>query len=287
VVAEYPDFAVRPGPAGAPEPYSRSREPNEPWLALDLLPAQGEPRRLLLSANDPNKSAALNAPWLPPGLRLEYRWERSAQRQVVFTRKDLKVRLLERGRVVRSEPLVLRQPFIVEPGLSLLPLDLIAHPVEDPLFTVHPEGSSANRTPNPALQVRIRPSAGPEQVRWMEAMGPEGEPTRVLALEGRLGLVFRLQDPRPGDLRARLALADANGRELLQAWASADQPLAHQDLRLRPSGLLTAMPGCAVESVREPGRRLILAGWTQLLIGMAWMFYLKPVLKRKERGGAP
>lgn len=287
VLAEYPDFAVRPGGAGGPEPYSRSRLPKEPWLALDLVPAQGQPRRLLLSANDPKKSDALNAPWLPPGLRLEYRWERSAPRQVVFTRADRTVRLLEHGRVVRRAPLVPGQPFIVEPGLSLLPLELIVHPVEDPLFMAPPDGSEPARPPNPALKVRIRRGDGTEESRWLEARGPEGEPTRAMALEGRLGLVFRRQDPRPGDLRARLALLDATGRELTRSWASVDSPLVHQDLRHRPTGLLSAAPGCALESVREPGRRLVLAGWLQLLLGMAWMFYLKPVLKRKERGGTP
>lgn len=67
VVAEYPDFAVRSGADGGPVPFSRSDQPREPWLALDLTPDGGAPRRLLLSARDPGKTAALNAPWLPPG----------------------------------------------------------------------------------------------------------------------------------------------------------------------------------------------------------------------------
>lgn len=36
-----------------------------------------------------------------------------------------------------------------------------------------------------------------------------------------------------------------------------------------------------------PGSRLLLrTGWILLLTGMAWMFWLKPPLKRRERGGA-
>lgn len=289
VVAEFPDFAVQPGADGRPVPFSRSGNPIEPWLSLDLVPAQGEPRRLLLSARDPKRSEALNAPWLPPGLRLEYRWESAgpAQRRVVFTRKDLKVRLLEQGRVVRTEPLVANQPFILEPGLSVLPLELIQHPLEDPTFTAHPEASSSRSSATAAVQVRIRPGGGKEELRWLEAKGPEGEPTRALALEGRLGLVYRLEDPGPDDLRARLAVLDPAGRELAQAWTSARQPLVFKGLRLRPSGLLLDAPGCAVEVVAEPGRPLVAAGAILLLIGMAWMFYLKPILKRKERGAAP
>ena len=282
-ITEYPDFAVRPGADGQPQPYSRSPQPKEPWLALDLVPVQGERRRLLLSARDPKTSEALNAAWLPPGLRLEYRWEPGAQRRVVFTRTDLKVRLVERGRVVRTEPLVMGQPFILEPGLSLLPLELIPHPVEDPSFTAHPDSTSAGHAANPALQVRVRWADGKEERRWLEAQGPEGEPTRAMAMDGRLGLVFRLADPRPEDLKARLAVIDSAGRELAQGWASARQPLAFQGLLLRPRGLMTDAPGCAVEAVKEPGRFLLRAGWLLLLTGMAWMFYLKPVLKRKER----
>lgn len=283
-ITEFPDFAVRPGADGRPQPYSRSPQPNEPWLTLDLVPAQGEPRRLLLSARDPKKSEALNAAWMPPGLRLEYHWESAAnaQRRVVFTRKDLQVRLVEQGRVIRREPLVAGRPFIVEPGLSLLPLELIRHPVEDPSFTAHSGASPAGRAANPALQVRVRQVDGKEEVRWLEARGPEGEPTRAMAMEGRLGLVYRLEDPKPGDLKARLAVFDSGGRELAQGWASALQPMIFQGLQLRPRGLATDGPGCAVEAVKDPGRFLLGAGWLLLLIGMAWMFYLKPVLKRKE-----
>lgn len=282
VVAEYLDFAVRSGADGAPVPFSRSDQPREPWLALDLTPDGGAPRRLLLSARDPRKTAALNAPWLPPGLQLDYRWQGDAgPPRVVFTRQDLRVRLLAQGRVVRSGPLELGRPFLIEPGLSLLPLDLLVHPAEDPHFIARSVPAGA---PVPAIRVKVRSAAG-EALRWLEARGAEGDP--VLLQEGRLGLVYRLEDPQPGDLRARLSLIDSQGREHAQGWASAQDPLEHQGFRIRPAGLSRAAPGCAVAVEKRPGAPLLRAGWGLLLAGMAWMFFLKPPLKRRERAGVP
>lgn len=278
VVAEYPDFAVGATTEGEPVPFSRSDQPKEPWLALDLIPTGGAPRRLLLSARDPQRTAALNAPWLPPGLQLTYLWQEDQRaRRVVFTRLDGRIRMLERGRVVRNEPLQPGRPFVVEPGRSLLPVALIMHPREDPSFVAQPRPG-----PNPAQAVQVRVG---ETRRWLEAYGAEGEP--ALLEGGRLGLVYRLEDPRPGDVKAQLALLDGAGRELARGWATAGAPLRHGGFRVRPVGLSLEAAGAALEVEHRPGTPLLWAGWGLLLVGMAWMFHLKPVLKRRERGSAP
>jgi hypothetical protein len=276
VTQVYPDFAVRPGANGAPEAFSRSGTPREPWAQLDLAPDRGPARRLLLSARHPALSDRLNAPNLPPGTTLHYLrdGEEPQRRFVLFTRNDLRVRLLEDGKVVRQEPLVLGSPFIVEKGLSVTAGGILEH-------------SEAVYAPNPApeqeagrmvLHVRVRDPLGAAEERWLE---PSLEPARFLG--GRVGLGFREAPPAPGRPGPELVVLDALGHE------QARQALAPgEDLRLRGCRIL-ALPAAPddpwavrVQVAREPGLPLLAAAGISLLLGSAWMFYLKPVLKRRR-----
>ncbi|MCE1229080.1 MAG: hypothetical protein LWX11_06300 [Firmicutes bacterium] len=140
VVARYPDFEVKPGADGQPQPRTRSESPNDPWLEVDF---QG--RRVLLSAFQPDLTRRLNAPNLPSGLTLDYRreGEERQRRFVVVTRSDRRVALVEDGVVARSEPLLIGHPFVVASGLSVTPVGLFDR------FHSAPSGAAA------ALRLRV------------------------------------------------------------------------------------------------------------------------------------
>jgi len=91
-------------------------------------------------------------------------------------------------------------------------------------------------------------------------------------LPGRLRL-----EVEPGE-RTTLVLQDPQHRELARGWAGV--PLRGGGYAFHslpePSG------GWAVQVVRAPGLWLVQSGCASLLLGCAWMFYLKPVLKRRQ-----
>jgi len=277
VTHAYPDFAVRPGPGGEPEAYSRSDSPREPWLELELAAGAGPPRKLLLSARQPALTDRLNAPHLPAGTRLRYlrEGEEGQRRFVVFTRADRQVRLLEDGRLVRTEPLVLRRPFIVEPGLSVTADAILEH--TEPVFAANPGPGPGH----PVLRVRAGdPRNGSAEACWLEPGTRERPAAPRMLLGGRLGLVYRDRPAGPGERPPDLVLVDSQGRELARGPLAAGQPLEYAGLTFHPDP--DAPWGEGVRVVREPGLGLMAAGFACLLAGCAWMFYLKPVLKRRE-----
>jgi len=277
VTRAYPDFAVRPGPGGEPEAFSRSDSPREPWLQLELADGSGPARRLLLSARDPALSDRLNAPHLPPGTTLRYlrEGEETQRRFVLFTRDDRQVRLLEDGRVVRAEPLVLGQPFIVERGLSVTAEALLEH--TEPVFAANPNPGSGH----PVVRARVSdPRSGRAQVCWLEPGSRDQAPAPVLLLDGQVGLVYRDRLPGPGAPPPELVVLDPAGRELARKAPAAGDPLRFRGYRFAPDA--GAPWGDRIQVVREPGLGLIAAGCACFLLGCAWMFYLKPVLKRRE-----
>jgi len=277
VTRAYPDFAVRPGPGGEPEAFSRSDSPREPWLELELAAGAGPPRKLLLSARQPALTDRLNAPHLPAGTRLRYlrEGEEGQRRFVVFTRADRQVRLLEDGRLVRTEPLVLRRPFIVEPGLSVTADAILEH--TEPVFAANPGPGPGH----PVLRVRAGdPRNGSAEACWLEPGTRERPAAPRMLLGGRLGLVYRDRPAGPGERPPDLVLVDSQGRELARGPLAAGQPLEYAGLTFHPDP--DAPWGEGVRVVREPGLGLMAAGFACLLAGCAWMFYLKPVLKRRE-----
>ena len=285
VIRIFPDFAIRKAADGQPEAYSRSAAPREPWAQLDLVRADGGTGRLLLSARNPEVSDRLNAANLPAGVTLRYLrdGEEYQSRFVVFTRQDRRVRLVQDGRVARCEPLELRRPFIVEPGLSVTPEHLIER--AEPVFVAGPSGPDAPPRP-PVLRARVSdPRTGAVEEQWLEAL--PGGPTPVVPfLGGKVTLGLRDRLPEAADVRSELVLLDGQDRELARKLVRPGEPLVFRGYRFQQAAGDPDDPGlCALEVVREPGRWLIQAGFASLLLGCVWMFYLKPGLKRRAQGG--
>ncbi|MBL0313481.1 MAG: cytochrome c biogenesis protein ResB [Holophagaceae bacterium] len=282
----YPDFAVVKDKDGTPHATSRSANPLEPWLELSFRASGGVPRRVMLSARNPGLSDQLNAPNLPKGLKLDYvrEGEERQSRFIVFTRGDHSIRLVENGRLTRSEPLQLNKPFIVEKGLSATAVAALDHAEYVPAFVPHPNPKEALKFERPVLKVRLwDPGSGQSEEKWLDALGPDGLPKPETFFDQSVGLIYKAKDTEPKDFRSELVVLDATGKQLASGTVSVNQPLIFHGHWFYQSNYNPEDPSASgIMMVREPSLWLVYAGFLILLVGILWMFYLKPVLKRRD-----
>jgi hypothetical protein len=271
VRALYPDFQVLRDGRGNPIPSSRSQEPRDPWLELEYSRPGGAATRVLLSARQPEYTHRLNEPNLPKGMRLSYvregeEWQR---RFVVFSREGNRVDLVQDGAVARTETWALNRPFLVEKGLSVTAVGLY-----DRYYPVSQEAKVQGR---PVIRVRLRdPLSGATERVWLD---PREEKAQ-LAFAGRVALRYALVPPEPKDFRSTLVIADPHGHELARQVVGVNEPLVHGGHAFRQSRRTPRdAEASAILVVDQPGAWLAWLGYAMLLIGIAWMFYLKPWLK--------
>jgi drug/metabolite transporter superfamily protein YnfA len=280
ILALYPDFQVIRDKAGNPMPATRSGEPKDPWLQAEFTAPGSAPRRVLLSARQPEYTDRLNAPNLPPGLGLRYlrEGEETQRRFVVFTREGRRVALVESGAVVRESTWNLDLPFVVEPGLSATPVGLFDSFLPPPAQSAIPSHA--------ALRVKVTDSrTGAAERTWLQAGGGE----QVL-MGGRISLTCGQAPPEPRDFRSTLVIADPQGRELARKVVAVNDPLLFEGLAFLQSPRSALAPdSSAILVVDQPGAWIAWVGYALLLLGTPWMFYLKPWLKRRAegKGGKP
>ncbi len=286
----YPDFAVQKDKDGNPQAYTRSQKPVEPWLELSIRESGGARRRVMLSARNPGLSDQLNGPNLPKGLRLSYvrEGEERQSRFVVFTREDHFIRLVENARVIRSEPLLLNKPFIVEKGLSATAVATLDHADYVPAFVPHPDPKEALKFERPVLKIKIWDAgSGRTEEKWLEAIGPDGLPKPETFFEKKIGLVYKAKDVEPEDFRSELVVLDATGRQLAKKTVGVNDPLVFQGHWFYQSNYNPDDPSVSgIMVVHESGLWLVYVGFLCLIVGMVWMFYLKPILKRRDAAAA-
>jgi len=289
---ELPGFTLRVGArhSSFPPHLARTapalRELQGPWVEAQLVTADGQRALLLLSARHPELCDRLNASALPPGARLRL-LEPVVPRQVVFDRSGNRILLLEEGRLRREAPLVLGQPFVVAPGRSVTPVAHLAHTRWAPDFTPLPEGLEHPEA-RTALQVTVRDAASGRVAHgWLEAPGP-GEGARAETFFGRLSLALHPAEPAPKDLKATMILVDAAGRILARKTLHPGRPVALGPYTVRAATVPGETgPVLGLRAERRPGLPLLGAGSGLLLLGLAWMFFLKPWLKLRHPGGTP
>lgn len=282
----YPDFAVETDKNGNPQAYSRSQTPAEPWLEVSLREPGGVPRRVMLSARNPRLSDQLNGPNLPKGVRISYvrEGEERQSRFVVFTREDHSVRLVENGHVTRSAPFQLNMPFIVEKGLSATAVAAMDHADYIPAFVPHPDPKEALKFERPVMKVKIwDPGSGRSEEKWLDAMRAERLSTPETFFDRNVGLIYKAKDTEPKNFHSELVVLDPLGKQLAKKIVSVNDPLVFQGHRFYQSDYNPEDPGVSgIMVVREPGLWLVSVGFLLLITGMLWMFYLKPVLKRRD-----
>ncbi|MDE3033320.1 MAG: hypothetical protein KGI56_06615, partial [Acidobacteriota bacterium] len=248
VTGIYPDFGgLRKGPAGKPELFSRTPFYRNPWIQVQLRQASGASAPLLLSAlpvEDKDYGAYL-ARVLPPGMTLTYDPVDAElqDRFVLITREDQKIRLLENGRVVRTEDLALDKPFVVEKGLSVTVLSRYDHARFEPDFVPNPDVDANAPAQHPVLRVRVwDPATGAAESHWLQASGLGGQPVGAAFLGGRVRLDYRPKGPDPRDLSATLAVTDAAGTELARGACGTGAPLVYQGFRFYVDGYAPGPP---------------------------------------------
>ena len=122
---------------------------------------------------------------------------------------------------------------------------------------------------------------------WLEAPGP-GEGARAETFFGRLSLALHPAEPAPKDLKATTILVDAAGRILARKTLHPGRPVALGPYTVRAATVPGETgPVLGLRAERRPGLPLLGAGSGLLLLGLAWMFFLKPWLKLRHPGGTP
>lgn len=102
-----------------------------------------------------------------------------------------------------------------------------------------------------------------------------------------MALAFQgLADPK--DLHSTLVIADPQGRELARKEVGVNDPLVYDGLAfLQSPHAARDAEASAILVVDQPGAWIAWLGYALLLVGIGWMFHLKPWLKRRaEAGGA-
>jgi hypothetical protein len=287
VTGIYPDFGgLRKGPDGKPELFSRTPFYRNPWIQVQLRQASGASAPLLLSAQpvEDKDYGAYLARVLPPGMTLRYDPEGAElqDRFVLITREDGKLRLLEDGRVVRTEDLALDKPFVVEKGLSVTVLARYDHARFEPDFMPDPEPDANAQTRRPVLRLRVwDPATGAAGSHWLQSSGPDGQPVGAAFLGGRIHLAYRPKGPDPRDLSAILVVTDATGAELAQGGCTAGKPLVFRGFRFYVDGYAPGPPPALnLRVIRDPALGLAWAGLVLLLAGGAGWVVRRRCLSR-------
>ena len=124
------------------------------------------------------------------------------------------------------------------------------------------------------------PQAALSERAWLSVGGRD-----QAFFQGRVSLFLR-EDLDPRGFRSTLVLVDTQGRELARQEVGVNEPLVYGGLTFRQSPHPSQDPQASVLLVvAEPGVWGVWLGCGMLVLGVAWMFYLKPWLKGRAQGG--
>ena len=298
VVKLHPDFPFKQGPQG---PVDLARVPPQlrgPWLEVQLHRfSDGATSPLFLCARTPAFSDQANAQILPPGMGMTLHYvregEESQHRFLVYSLDDQKARLVEDGKVSRTEDWAPGKLFSIEKGLSSTLVEMLPHAVWRPEFIPNPD--TQGKTPdadhaNPAIQVTLTdPDSGKSETHWLAAKNPDGSAAQgTTYFDSRVGIAYHAKDAEPKDFRSVLVIQDPSGKELARKQVSVNDPLIFRGHWFYQSNYNPDDPTMSgIMVVYEPGLWLTYLGFFSLIIGALWMFYLKPWLKKRaERKAA-
>ena len=297
VVKQLPDFPFKVGPNG---PINLDQVPPDlrgPWLQVELHRfSDGAKAQLFLSSRSPAFSDQANAQILPPGMGMTLHYTREGEetfhRFVVYSLQDQQVRLVEDGRVLKTEPWSQGRLFSIAEGLSSTVLDAMPHAVWKPEFVANPATAAQPPDPDhasPAIQVTVTdPDSGKTETHWLAAKNPDGSTAGgTTYFDGKVGLSYHAKDAEPKDFRSVLVIEDKDGHELARKEVSVNDPLIFRGHWFYQSNYDPKDPTVSgIMVVYEPGLWLTYLGFASLILGSLWMFYLKPWLKKRAEGRA-
>ncbi|MDE3246947.1 MAG: hypothetical protein KGN80_12740, partial [Acidobacteriota bacterium] len=170
-----------------------------------------------------------------------------------------------------------------EKGLSATAVAVLDRAQYLPAFVPLPDAKAALNFERPALRVKVwDPDSGRSEEKWLDSLTPDDSPSPEAFFDKNLALVYKAAGSEPKDHRFELVALDAAGHQLAKKTVSLQDPLIVQGHRFYPSNHAAADPGArGIIVVREAGHGLVYVGFLMLIIGIAWMFYLKPRLKHR------
>lgn len=251
------------------------------WAELELITNDGQQAKILLSSRNPEFSKSLNAANLPPGLSLQYQTsgEEAFSQFVVFSKKDMKIRLIENSQILKESPLLFDRPFIFKNGFSATPLALLLNARVDGKYIPNTQVRPISER-NPAVQISLSdPRTGKTETAWLD--GREAKPTTFF--DKKIGFIYRLKDQEARDFRSKITLIDPSGKTLAQKEISVNDPLVYKGLWFYQSNYNPEDPTVSgIMVVYEPGLWVTYLGFAMIVIGTIWMFYLKPIIKKRQ-----
>jgi hypothetical protein len=98
-----------------------------------------------------------------------------------------------------------------------------------------------------------------------------------------LGLYFRY-GPRPKSYVSEVTILDKSNREMKKASIEVNHPLTHGGYTIYQSNYDPKRPSwTGFQVVRDPGLWVVYAGFALLLVGVFFIFYAKPYLRRRKK----
>jgi cytochrome c biogenesis protein ResB len=86
---------------------------------------------------------------------------------------------------------------------------------------------------------------------------------------------------------SEITILDGAGREVKKAALKVNQPLTHRGYTIYQSSYDRESHGwTGLQVVADPGLWVVYAGFALLLAGVVFIFYFKPYLRRRKKGGA-
>lgn len=196
---------------------------------------------------------------------------------------DVLLVLSDNGRQPKSIPVHVGKVVPLGPdGTTVEILRTVAHfvySIEDKKVI-----SASDQPVNPAVRVRVRGPAG-ESTRWLFARFPDSPHGN--GAKGGPQLRYVWQQAPVKTYASHVSVLDEQGGELRRATILVNQPLKVGRFTFYQSGYDKRTERSTVlEVVYDPGVSLVFVGFVLMPLGIAYVFYIQPLWRRKGRENA-
>jgi len=143
--------------------------------------------------------------------------------------------------------------------------------------------SASDQPVNPAIQVRVKTAEG-ETTRWLFARFPDmSMHGHGASSEGPQLRYIRMPGPVKS-FASHVTILDAEGNETRQAVIRVNEPLEVGRFTVYQSGYDPETErSSTLEVVSDPGVPLVFTGFVLMPLGIAFVFYIQPLFRRKAR----
>jgi len=266
-----PDFVID---METGEASSRTKEPNNPAVKIEIESPGGETEQRWLFAKVPD--FGMRHGRKPGFLDLAYQYKpgtRPPESLVLVAGETGRVYLFEDGKLVHEGDLAASSGALAELGIT----DCKVH---ESVLVEHVPDTRSKEWENPAVLVKYQQN-GKEKSRILTIQ--HGQPLWIE--EDRAAMVF---EKKRGDVKhyySTLAIVE-DGEEVMEKRIKVNDPLHYKGYRLYQSNYKKEDPtysGILVS--RDPGLRLAWAGFAMMCLGVVYVYYVRPRVRRGKDNG--